>query len=426
VEVDSSHDISGTFAGYRFMQHAPKVNIDSVLPKINIIVDIGTYTTTTNPIASSMILFDASGVITTATSSVQTLAPVIFQSAFTVEANNVDAGTLSATVIPTAFASIPTYRTTGASGSYTITEARAMSSDLKMSTNNSDGDITITLYNDIDLRDSALSGAGTETLTTRNYIRMADETNAVNFNGILSTIASGNDKLFINHEGTAASVHTGNFEVIDTVQAGRVESGLGVFYTSLTVADEAYDATNWNGSLEVPTKNALRDKIETLGGGSGDQLFYLTVKHSDDTAAFRDVNLLAFNVDNFYLTQNSPNTDEAIINLRGVIDEASSPIWSGQHTFDSFGPIIDVTTAEAFLVRQNSDGGDVFKVDTTDRIVTVGDGAATDSVLEFHDTGVLAWSIGFVVVVYVPMSTIILILGRTLSMLTLGACCINR
>jgi hypothetical protein len=35
----------------------------------------------------------------------------------------------------------------------------------------------------------------------------------------------------------------------------------------LTVADEAYDATAWNGSLEVPTKNAIRDKIESMGGG---------------------------------------------------------------------------------------------------------------------------------------------------------------
>lgn len=32
----------------------------------------------------------------------------------------------------------------------------------------------------------------------------------------------------------------------------------------LTVPDEAYDATAWNGSLEVPTKNAVRDKIEAL------------------------------------------------------------------------------------------------------------------------------------------------------------------
>lgn len=35
-----------------------------------------------------------------------------------------------------------------------------------------------------------------------------------------------------------------------------------------TVSDDAYDATSWNGNNEVPTKNALRDKIETLGGGN--------------------------------------------------------------------------------------------------------------------------------------------------------------
>lgn len=34
-----------------------------------------------------------------------------------------------------------------------------------------------------------------------------------------------------------------------------------------SVPDEAYDATGWNGSTEVPTKNAIRDKIETLGSG---------------------------------------------------------------------------------------------------------------------------------------------------------------
>lgn len=37
-------------------------------------------------------------------------------------------------------------------------------------------------------------------------------------------------------------------------------------HTDIEVADEAY-GVGWNGSLEVPTKNALYDKIETLGGG---------------------------------------------------------------------------------------------------------------------------------------------------------------
>ncbi len=41
----------------------------------------------------------------------------------------------------------------------------------------------------------------------------------------------------------------------------------GTLSGDLIVPDEAYDATAWNGSLEVPTKNAIRDKIETLGGG---------------------------------------------------------------------------------------------------------------------------------------------------------------
>jgi hypothetical protein len=42
----------------------------------------------------------------------------------------------------------------------------------------------------------------------------------------------------------------------------------GTLTGDLTVPDEAYDATAWNGSLEVPTKNAIRDKIETLVAGA--------------------------------------------------------------------------------------------------------------------------------------------------------------
>lgn len=37
---------------------------------------------------------------------------------------------------------------------------------------------------------------------------------------------------------------------------------------SVTVDDDAYDGTSWNGNLTVPTKNAVRDKIETLSGSS--------------------------------------------------------------------------------------------------------------------------------------------------------------
>jgi len=78
-------------------------------------------------------------------------------------------------------------------------------------------------------------------------------------------------------DGTKVGHFYTNFHVLNDVHAGRVEAGLGVFYTSLTVADEAYTDTGWDGDLTVPTKNAVRDKIESMvvsGGGQGTNEFY--------------------------------------------------------------------------------------------------------------------------------------------------------
>lgn len=41
-------------------------------------------------------------------------------------------------------------------------------------------------------------------------------------------------------------------------------SNANTWTADISVPDEVYDATAWNGSVEVPTKNAIRDKIETL------------------------------------------------------------------------------------------------------------------------------------------------------------------
>jgi hypothetical protein len=46
-------------------------------------------------------------------------------------------------------------------------------------------------------------------------------------------------------------------------------AGVKTFSSDPIIPDEAYDATAWNGSLEPPTKNAVRDKIETMGAGGG-------------------------------------------------------------------------------------------------------------------------------------------------------------
>lgn len=42
-------------------------------------------------------------------------------------------------------------------------------------------------------------------------------------------------------------------------------TALATFSEDVVVPDEAYDATAWNGSLEVPTKNAVRDRLESAG-----------------------------------------------------------------------------------------------------------------------------------------------------------------
>jgi hypothetical protein len=56
--------------------------------------------------------------------------------------------------------------------------------------------------------------------------------------------------------------------VAGSVTAGGALNGAtGAITNELTVADEAYDATGWNASLEVPTKNAVRDEIESLATG---------------------------------------------------------------------------------------------------------------------------------------------------------------
>lgn len=54
-----------------------------------------------------------------------------------------------------------------------------------------------------------------------------------------------------------------------TLPAGMTITGttLGltdVTFSSVTVGEEAYDATGWDADLTTPTKNAVRDKIETL------------------------------------------------------------------------------------------------------------------------------------------------------------------
>ncbi len=71
--------------------------------------------------------------------------------------------------------------------------------------------------------------------------------------------------------------------------------------------------------------------------GTTGEGFYLTAKHSDDSASFSGLNLLTFNVDGFYLTQNDPNTDEVIINLRQIKGDQGDQGFQGDQGADGGG-----------------------------------------------------------------------------------------
>lgn len=63
----------------------------------------------------------------------------------------------------------------------------------------------------------------------------------------------------------------------------KIYDDYGRFFKRVKVNDDAYDATSWNGSLEVPTKNAVRDKIESLVGVSDGDKGDITVSSSGAT-----------------------------------------------------------------------------------------------------------------------------------------------
>lgn len=111
------------------------------------------------------------------------------------------------------------------------------------------------------------SGAGTSGL-----LDLETESGKIRLNGALfspqtsDTVALGSGTLMWSDlflaSGGIINFNNGNATI--THSAGLLTSNVDV-----AVPDEVYDATAWNGSLEVPTKNAVRDKIESMAAGSG-------------------------------------------------------------------------------------------------------------------------------------------------------------
>lgn len=72
----------------------------------------------------------------------------------------------------------------------------------------------------------------------------------------------------------------------------------GTFAADISVPDEAY-GSGWNGSTEVPTKNAIYDKIETLGGITSAVRAYLTTSAQTVSTWYASRATVQFNAESF-------------------------------------------------------------------------------------------------------------------------------
>lgn len=128
-------------------------------------------------------------------------------------------------------------------------------------------------------------------------------------------------------------------------------------------ADDAYDATNWNGSLEVPTKNAIRDKIESMGSAT-------TIYTGDGTlASDRTVSTGGFtttwsgsndNETSFSVTNSGTTSASAI---SGSASGTTSTGVSG--TSSQYIGVFGTSTSNTGVQGQSSSGVGVIGVSST-------------------------------------------------------------
>lgn len=88
-------------------------------------------------------------------------------------------------------------------------------------------------------------------------------------------ITSANLRTLLSDEtGTGAAVFAGGdigAATATTPSAGDNDTSVATTaFIANRIDDTAYDATSWNGDTNAPTKNAVRDKIETMSAGTWD------------------------------------------------------------------------------------------------------------------------------------------------------------
>jgi hypothetical protein len=182
-------------------------------------------------------------------------------------ANGLDAQTIFTT------SGTDTYSITATFGSYTIyagglTYVDGDRFNLKIGTTNTSGTTSLNVNTDgaIPLKDAEGNNFGIGDLVSGQYYKFIYKGSANQFwqegaRGGGGGGTPGGSDTYVQYNDASAFGGEADFVYDETTNTLTVDNA--------AVDTEVYDATGWNGDLTIPTKDAVRDKIETLGTGSG-------------------------------------------------------------------------------------------------------------------------------------------------------------
>lgn len=89
---------------------------------------------------------------------------------------------------------------------------------------------------------------------------------------------------------SGTTVEAGDVFIANADNAGGSEASVGTSWDhiehNIAISDDAYDATTWNGNLDAPSKNAVRDKIEAIVAGAASGSSTTQVLTGTDTSTY--------------------------------------------------------------------------------------------------------------------------------------------
>ncbi|MGR3218452.1 MAG: beta strand repeat-containing protein [Candidatus Anammoxibacter sp.] len=151
-----------------------------------------------------------------------------------------------------------------------------------------------------------------------------------------------------------------NTNTADRIYTLQDLAGTLAFLTDIpTVSDIAYNATSWDGNLDAATKNAIRDKIETLGGG-GDMVL-ADAQTNTGIKTFLDTTMKLRNVantfDGYFVNTNTADRIYTLQDAAGVLAFVTRTI-------------VNITGTKAQFDVSVTDGDFLYVGDVTSNVTT--------------------------------------------------------